>query len=683
MKKGCSAALAGLLVFSSFAVPGDIAYKEAAPPGLQGKNITQTTEDSGKHLKEKKKLKKKFVEDELIVQFEKGADPEKVLKKHNMKRQKKVKNKNIHLVKFNPKKESMSNARKRLSAEEEVHHVQPNYKYYPASFTNDSYSNQLWGLHNSGQTIQGQAGRGDVDINLPEAWGKTENMNLQQTTVAVIDTGTDINHPDLAGKIWTNEEEKNGSPNVDDDGNGYVDDVNGWDFYNGDNTVYDPADGDEHGTHVAGTIAAETNNGEGVTGIAPNVKIMPLKFIGPEGGSTFDAIQAIQYAKSQGVKISNNSWGSYGGYQGDLLSQAIADSGMLFAAAAGNESNNNDEMPSFPASYTNENILSVGAIDNQGRLAGFSNYGKNSVDVAAPGVSILSTVPKKPPVVIPGYGASVEVSNGSYKAIVNGFGFENIKTFTERRDAFAKALAYLGASKTSPILLVDDDESDAGYPSYLSVYRELLTSLGYSYTTRSVSQTANGPDANTLKQYKTVIWFTGQGFGPSTAYALTANDRYALESYLNSGGKLLLSGRDAIWGSENSNLVKNKLGIQWLGESNAENVTGRAGTAYGTTSYQVNPIDYADFYSVNNPAIAKVNLAYPEKVAYYNEYEYFDGTSMATPHVSGVAALMMGANPNLTPAQAISRLKATGKPMTSGADQISTGSFIDASRALE
>ncbi|HEY9576642.1 MAG TPA: S8 family serine peptidase [Pseudobacillus sp.] len=303
--------------------------------------------------------------------------------------------------------------------------------------------------------------------------------------------------------------------------------------------------------------------------------------------------------------------------------------------------------------------------------------------MTAPGVSILSTVPQIPPVTIPGYGASAEASNGSYKAIVNGFGFENIETLIQRKDAFAKSLNYLGASKTSPILLVDDDESDAGYPSYVSIYKELLTSLGYTYTTRTVNQIANGPDANTLKQYRTVIWFTGQGFGPSTAYALTPNDRYALESYLNSGGKLLLSGRDAIWGSENSSLVKNKLGINWIGESTAADVTGNSGTAYGISKYDVKPIDYADFYTASNPAISKINLAYPERVIYYNDYEYLDGTSMATPHVSGVAALMMGVNGNLTPLQIIDTLKKTGKPMTFGSEKISTGTFIDAYRAIE
>ncbi|MDX6381150.1 MAG: hypothetical protein QOI57_2174, partial [Rubrobacteraceae bacterium] len=166
------------------------------------------------------------------------------------------------------------------------------------------------------------------------------------------------------------------------------------DFYNNDNSVFDTADGDKHGTHVSGTIAASVNN-QGVVGVAPNVKILALKFLGPQGGSTSDAIAAVEYATQMGMRmgmrISNNSWG--GGSYSQALKDAIDSSGMLFVAAAGNASNNNDTTPFYPASYTSPNILSVAAVNDQGNLASFSNYGASSVDISAPGVEVLSSVP--------------------------------------------------------------------------------------------------------------------------------------------------------------------------------------------------------------------------------------------------------------------------------------------------
>ncbi|MFL0362284.1 S8 family serine peptidase [Pseudobacillus sp. 179-B 2D1 NHS] len=679
MKNIYSAALAGVLLFSAFSVgasPVKAEEENTAMDKLKEGNVHSLS------LPDREKKKQESVPGELIVQFKKGMKPESVLKTHGLKVNKKVKNKNVALVTFDAKKQTAKGLMKTLIQDKSIAHVQPNYQYAAAGFTNDSYSNELWGLNNTGQTILGQTGKSDMDINLPEAWNFIKDKHLQETVVAVIDTGTDINHPDLADKIWTNEKEKNGQPHVDDDGNGYVDDIHGWDFFNNDNTVYDEEDGDEHGTHVSGTIAASMDNAQGVAGIAPNAKIMPLKFLGPDGGSTFDAIQAIEYAQSMGVKISNNSWGGDDGTAGDALERAIADSGMLFVAAAGNDGRNIDSMPSYPASYKSENILTVAAVDNQGRLAGFSNYGKSSVDVSAPGVSILSTVPHRDPVSLPRLGAGVEVKGSNYKAIVNGFGFEHIASLTERKAAFQKAMNFLG-DKSSPVLLVDDDESDADMGSYLSIYQELLKSLGYTYTTQTINQSENGPDANTLKEYKTVIWFTGDAYGTADEFPLTSTDTYSLETYMNDGGSLLLSGRDAIWGNEESSFVTDMLGIHVIDEFYAGDVEGVSGTAYESSNYQVRSIPYADFYSSLNPATTKVNLEYPERVIRFNEYEYKNGTSMAAPHVTGVAALMMGVHSSGTPAEIMNALKTTGKAMTTGGAYVASGKLIDAKKALE
>ncbi len=253
---------------------------------------------------------------------------------------------------------------------------------------NDPYFRQklLWGLHNTGQ----RSGRWDADIDAPEAWGRRNGTGSRNVIVAVIDSGVDRNHPDLRRNMWVNWREKiNGR---DDDGNGYVDDRYGWDFVYNDN---DPMDYNSHGTHVAGTIGAVSNNRRGVTGVAWQVRIMALRFLDANGsGSTSNAIKAINYSTRKRAHISNNSWGG-GGYS-VALKRAItryAGKGGLFIAAAGNSSSNNDRSPHYPSNYNNINILAVAATDNRDQLASFSNYGIRSVDVAAPGVDILSTEP--------------------------------------------------------------------------------------------------------------------------------------------------------------------------------------------------------------------------------------------------------------------------------------------------
>ncbi|MDD4835067.1 MAG: S8 family serine peptidase [Lutispora sp.] len=284
---------------------------------------------------------------------------------------------------------SVDSAIKSLMRSDLVEYAQPNYIYRPMIVPNDSHFNELWGLNNTGQKIIGQAGAADVDINAPEAWDIIQGIG--DIVVAVIDEGVYIDHPDLQSSIWVNTGEipDNG---IDDDGNGYIDDVNGWDFYNNDKTVFDKLDGDTHGTHVTGIIAASADD-KGVLGVAPNVKIMPLKFLGSLGGSTSDAIAAIKYAKDNGAHIVNCSWGGDPGDGEDIaLKEAIEASGLLFAVAAGNEGNNNDNLPVYPASFDCENIIAVAAVDNKGNKPSFSNYGAASVDVVAPGWNILSTM---------------------------------------------------------------------------------------------------------------------------------------------------------------------------------------------------------------------------------------------------------------------------------------------------
>lgn len=247
-----------------------------------------------------------------------------------------------------------------------------------------------WGLNNTG--IEG--GTAGLDLGVSAAWAATTAR--RQVVVAVIDTGVQTTHPDLVNRIWTNTDEIPGN-GVDDDGNGYVDDVHGWDFRNRDNQVYDNAVADTHGTHVAGIIAAEHNNATGVAGVAPNAVVMPLKFIGAgdEGGFNSDAAEAIHYAVDNGATVIN---GSFGGDVADpVLCDAVAwaaQQGVTFVAAAGNEglaiSGPNGV---YPAACTEPTMITVGAVDRTGAMPAYSNRSQTVVDVAGPGSKILSTTP--------------------------------------------------------------------------------------------------------------------------------------------------------------------------------------------------------------------------------------------------------------------------------------------------
>ena len=280
----------------------------------------------------------------------------------------------------------------RLKADVNVQIVEPNYIYKINRTPNDPELGKLWGLINSGQNdSKKNIGLAGVDIGAEKAWDiQTGNQEL---IVAVIDTGVDYNHGDLIKNIWNNDLESNGKPGVDDDENGYIDDIHGYDFVNQDG---DPMDDHGHGSHCSGTIGAKGDDNSGIVGVAWNVKIMGVKFLSKDGsGSLEAAIEAIKYATKMGAKVMSNSWGG-GGYS-ELLKNAIQeanDKGVVFTAAAGNHSGNNDETPSYPASYNIPNVISVAAVDNRGGLANFSCFGRNTVHVAAPGVNVYSSIPR-------------------------------------------------------------------------------------------------------------------------------------------------------------------------------------------------------------------------------------------------------------------------------------------------
>ncbi len=281
-------------------------------------------------------------------------------------------------------------------ARPEVTLAEPNYLYQLRATPNDPSLGELWGLHNVGQSVAGVSGTADADIDAPEAWDISRGD--ASVAVAVVDSGVDYQHPELSGRIWTNPGETGAGKEtdlLDNDFNLYFDDWRGWDWVDDDNAPQDPVG---HGTHVAGVIGAAGNNAQAITGVNWDVRIMPLRVLDSNGmGTGADVASAFRYAADKGARIVNASFG------GPNISQAVRDaiktsSNTLFVFAAGNGNqdgigDNNDATPDYPCALTEPNIVCVAATNQSDALAGFSNYGPSSVDLAAPGTTILSTVP--------------------------------------------------------------------------------------------------------------------------------------------------------------------------------------------------------------------------------------------------------------------------------------------------
>ena len=336
-----------------------------------------------------------FAPDRVLVKFKSGvraARASEALANAGVGKRRALGASGVSVVELVQKGRSVHDAIEKLRASGTVEHAEPDYLIQiDATTPSDPRFGELWGLHNVGQT----GGTVDADADGPEAWDLSTGD--PEVVVAVIDTGVDYTHEDLADNMWRNPGETfNG---LDDDGNGYVDDVFGINAILDDG---DPLDDHSHGTHVAGTIGAVANNGRGVAGMSWHVKIMALKSFNASGrGLTSDAVQCLEYARRMkqqhgvNLKLTSNSWGGAG------LSQFLADeiaasgeAGILFVAAAGNDwCSDTDTDPHYPSSYDLPNIIAVAATDADDELASFSHYGPTSVDLGAPGVTILSTTP--------------------------------------------------------------------------------------------------------------------------------------------------------------------------------------------------------------------------------------------------------------------------------------------------
>lgn len=344
-----------------------------------------------------------FVEGQVLLRFREGTDAERMTEIFAASKAKVIETILTPAMKFEGEKRAVyliqvpegTNAFIAKSRSlKEIEYTEPNYIYQHSATSNDTYytNGNLWGMYGSATSPANAWGSG-----AGTAWanGKTGSSSVY---IGIIDEGYMNTHEDLSANAGVNPFETAGD-GIDNDGNGLIDDVSGWDFANNDKTIFDGTT-DDHGTHVAGTIGGVGGNGKGVAGVVWNVKILNAKFLGATGGTTANAVKAVDYftdLKNKGLNLvaTNNSWGG-GGFSQSLY-DAIAranTAGILFVAAAGNSTVNIDATASYPASYSNANIIAVASITKTGTISSFSNYGATQVDIGAPGSAIVSSVPK-------------------------------------------------------------------------------------------------------------------------------------------------------------------------------------------------------------------------------------------------------------------------------------------------
>ncbi len=544
-----------------------------------------------------------------------------------------------------------------LKNDPNVESVQPNFQYYPLSIdTNDTYKDNLWGLDNTGQTVGGtyttnNPGSADKDIDASKAWAINEGMN-NSVIVAVIDDGVAYNHPDLLPNMW------NGSNCVGSDKNGNPLSggcLHGYD-YEDDDLVPLPTSG-SHGTHIAGTIAAVKNNSKGIIGVASRAKIMAIK----SSLTTANVVKSINFAQQNGAKVINASWGDVftdGAYihyfLDDALYNAIDNFSGLFIAAAGNDMQNHDsgntDTKMYPAAFDLDNIISVAATDQNDDLADFSDYGATSVDVGAPGVNIYST--------ISGYYYS-DVLDESFESTLP----PNIPSDWQKNGYWG---TYELGEPWGKVLY--GDYSNLPYANNVDSTITLS-----SYNLSDIEKATIDFWTRCDTEYVTTDWYdymaleiSGDGVNYEEYFKWdeATLDFKNNESPLNDSGPSVFN----FQGIEipSSYLTNNfKLRFRWH-----------------TDSSNVPDIDY-DGCLIDDIKITK----YFYSDGSDEKYEFYNGTSMAAPHVAGLAALIDGYNPNLTYTQVKDIILTTGDPIAdlnpvTGGHPILTGKRINAYNAL-
>jgi len=489
-----------------------------------------------------------------------------------------------------PKNSNVGKMIEELRSNPNLEYAEPNYNRRIAITPNDSRFYDQWGL---------------LKINAPSAWDM--NTGFEGTIVAVIDTGVAYEHPDLNINVWrnTNEIPENG---IDDDANGYIDDVYGWNFTDDNNN---PSDYNSHGTQVGGIIGAAGNNSSGVTGLNWRVRIMPLKVSDALGNMSTDRIiSATIYAVDNGAKVINASYGSYDYSQAEHDSISYANSkGVLFVAAAGNESNNNDNLPHYPSNYNLPNVISVAATDENDQLANFSNFGLNTVHVAAPGVNILSTIAGRKAIFYDNFNDISSWDHGcnlrsggncSYTpGIVSGYWEDSPYNLYDNN-----SLAYL--EMKNPIDISSEQAISLKLFSYIN------SEVGYDFLSLKIADEIIDEKSGELG------WFSGE-------YDISQHKYSPL-----------------------------RLRFEFQTDE--------------TVQYDGIRLDYVEIKSYR-PATAE-------------DMEQFSGTSMATPFVSGLAALLLSLNQNLSVSESKNIILSSVDELQSLSGCISSTGRINAHKAI-
>ncbi len=525
--------------------------------------------------------------------------------------------KQFHVVKLKAN-QTVTDAIAKFKADPNIEIAEPDYIARLQAVPNDTNYGLMWGLRNTGQSVNGTTGTSGADINVETAWNTISDC--RSAIVAVADTGVNHTHLDIAANIWTNTGEIAGD-GLDNDANGYIDDTRGWDFIGtgpGDNTPY-PAQGlESHGNHVAGTIGAIGNNSRGTTGVCWQVKIMLLRVCTDAGCLSSDITEAINYAVANGAKVINMSFG--GPSLGTAVSTAIANArtaNVVVVVAAGNNASNNDLVNYDPCNYTHDNILCVAALDQNFALASFSNFGATNVDLGAPGTNTYSTIP------------------GSVLS-------DNLTGWT-RTGAWTEAQCNLTTGLTNMLLNpatfcatgpYANNAADNAYKSF-NVAGVQFASLVYNI----IYDLQNGIDFMRINT------------------SSTGGDPFAIGSLLAS-----VTGQSPGAGTGSEKQVQNlsacltaTCAVGFRLESDASTV----GRGIGIFNLRIETVSNAP-----------------------NTYGYKAGTSMATPHVSGVVAMVRAFNPNYNYLDTVNAIKFGGTSAASLTGITTSGNSLNAMGAI-
>lgn len=520
-----------------------------------------------------------------------------------------------------------------------VEYAEPNYLYWTKAIPNDAKFETLWGLHNTGQTVNGTAGTPDADIDAPEAWDISTGSS--DVVIAVIDSGIAYDHPDLAPNIWTNPREIAGN-GVDDDGNGFVDDVHGWDFLMNDSDPMDPIDlnpggNPGHGTHVAGIIAGAGNNGTGVTGVMWTARLMALKAGGVNGAlSTAAIVSAIHYGIANGARVINASFSAPDCSQAlyDAVSAANA-AGVILVAAAGNEASDNDNLPSFPANFASPsacdgqqkaalpNVITVAATDESDQLISLSNFGSTTVHVAAPGIRINSTKPTSSVtnVLLHKFDSNPTTLGYTFGGINNTWGFTSSASFSQ---------------------------------------------------SNSLTDSPSGNYQNGTDSFATGPVFTTEG-----QRGCRLDSRIRLQTEQDIDGVLTEASRDSGTSWEPIRVITGNTNDQFEPFTLGEIADGMANSRF-RFRFESDEREAFDGVYLDDVRIACV-AGQPSGAT---DYQFLLGTSMATPHVTGLVGLLLSVNPNLTVSELRNAIFNTVDRKPSLTGKVSTGGRINARAAL-